>query len=413
MHFHTHLFLVLDWCMIKRAENCVNAKINHIFFRNDALVFEFAKSKGLQKGEDHVGPWHLYANPKKPYICPLLALSNFLASNLEVLKGDMSLFEGTSQYDRYIGIFKKAFTVLELELNRLGYELGDLGTHSNRKGVATMIAGGCTVSPPIAPLCICAGWVLAGVKDKYIFRESAGDQYVGRCASCLDQLSKDFAIPPPYVDLSTLKFDEIVTKNKQIWDFLEQRLIHYNDMKSQTVNLVFMCFAALCYHYEYLLDNLHKESTLRISPLFRDVPEEIRELAVVKHPWNKTSDTPVFTGIPPHVLHLAELESLRGEILALRANLKNDIEGLMNDRGFVSATFNTEQIIKAVTTKQEQAFKTLLERTNLSIEAQRENIRNNLYSFDEEVVTTEFDDAVELTETEKSIKNTEENKKNH
>ena len=65
-----HLFLVLDWCLMKRAENCTNAKINHILFRDDCLVFEFAKSKGHQKGEEHVGPWHVYANPETPWICP-------------------------------------------------------------------------------------------------------------------------------------------------------------------------------------------------------------------------------------------------------------------------------------------------------------------------------------------------------
>ena len=68
-------------------------------------------------------------------------------------------------------------------LKLLGFEPGDLGTHSSRKGVATMIAAGYTISPPIASLCIRAGWVMGGVKDKYIFRENGGDQYVSRCAS--------------------------------------------------------------------------------------------------------------------------------------------------------------------------------------------------------------------------------------
>lgn len=35
---------------MKRAENCVDAKINHIRFENDCLVFEFAKSKSLPDG---------------------------------------------------------------------------------------------------------------------------------------------------------------------------------------------------------------------------------------------------------------------------------------------------------------------------------------------------------------------------
>ena len=55
-HIFTHLFFVLDWVLMKRAENCVNCKVNHISFVDDALVFQFAKSKGHQKGEQHIGP---------------------------------------------------------------------------------------------------------------------------------------------------------------------------------------------------------------------------------------------------------------------------------------------------------------------------------------------------------------------
>ena len=49
---------------MKKAENCVSCKVNHINFEDDCLVFRFAKSKGHQDGEEHVGPWHVYANPK-------------------------------------------------------------------------------------------------------------------------------------------------------------------------------------------------------------------------------------------------------------------------------------------------------------------------------------------------------------
>ena len=47
-HIFAHLFFILDWNLMKRAENCVEAKIAHISFENDSLVFEFAKSKGIE-----------------------------------------------------------------------------------------------------------------------------------------------------------------------------------------------------------------------------------------------------------------------------------------------------------------------------------------------------------------------------
>ena len=74
-HVFVHLFLILDWNLMKRSENCVNMKVAHIRFQEDALVFEFAKSKGMKGGEDHVGPWHVNTNPLNPFICPLLALA--------------------------------------------------------------------------------------------------------------------------------------------------------------------------------------------------------------------------------------------------------------------------------------------------------------------------------------------------
>ena len=91
-------------------------------------------------------------------------------------------------------------------------ENGDVGTHSCRKGVATVVAAGCTVSPPIVSICVQAGWVMGGVKDRYLKRESAGDQYVGRCAAGLDQLSKEFAVSPPYFD-----FTDINDKLERAW----------------------------------------------------------------------------------------------------------------------------------------------------------------------------------------------------
>lgn len=201
-HIFAHLFLILDWNLMKRAENCVDCKINHIYFEEDCLVFEYAKSKGHQDGEDHVGPWHVYSNPLEPHICPVLSLARYIFTYPEVLSSGSPLFEGRRQYDRYSKIFHEVLTEHWDELHALGVREGDLGTHSCRKGVATMVAAGCTVSPPIVSICIRCGWVMGGVKDRYLKYEAAGDQYVGRCACGLDQLSKEFGISPVYFDFS-------------------------------------------------------------------------------------------------------------------------------------------------------------------------------------------------------------------
>ena len=41
---------------------------------------------------------------------------------------------------------------------------------------------------------------MGGIKDKYLKYEAAGDQYSGRCAAGMNQMSKDFAVTPAYFD---------------------------------------------------------------------------------------------------------------------------------------------------------------------------------------------------------------------
>ena len=115
-HLFAHLFMVLDWCLMKRAENCVHAKINHIRFEHDSLVFEFSKSKGHQKGESHVGPWHVYSNPLKPWLCPVLSMACYLITYPMILEGNLSWFPGDNQYGRYGSLFAKVVKGMKNEL---------------------------------------------------------------------------------------------------------------------------------------------------------------------------------------------------------------------------------------------------------------------------------------------------------
>ena len=150
------------------TENCVDAKISHITFKNNSLVFQFAKSKRHQNGEDHVGPWHVYAIPHETHLFPVLELARYLFKYLELLVNKTSLFQGKSQYHRYSRMFLLLIKENLEHLKTLGDDEGNLGTHSCRKGVTTMVAAGCTVSSPIVSICIRAGWVMGGVKDKYL-----------------------------------------------------------------------------------------------------------------------------------------------------------------------------------------------------------------------------------------------------
>ena len=308
-----HLFFLLDWNLTKRAENCEGCKIDHIYWSADSLVFEFAKSKGDQDGK-FVGPWHCYSNPESPHLCVVLALANYCLTYQEVLIRGAPLFEGMSQYDRYAKAFR-VFTSTHAErLRDLGVKPGDLGTHSSRKGVATMVAAGCTVLPPIVSLCIRVGWIMGGLKDKYLFYESAGDHYIGRCTTTINRVKKEFAVSPAYFDLSNIE-DPIKREEKreEIHDFLFSRIGDLSNVE-RTRKMIVMAFAAVCYHSKYIDENMHPRNPFRATTIWKDLQPEITSYARIAYPWDQTSDTPSFTGIPPHVTLLADIAELKREM---------------------------------------------------------------------------------------------------
>ncbi len=70
----------------------------------------------------------------------------------------------------------------------------------------------------------------------------------------------------------------------------------------------------------------------------------------MRFPWNKTADTPVFNGIPPHTVtvQLAKLESIERKVEQLEDKLIGRLDEMMTDRGFSSTQFKTQDIVDAL-----------------------------------------------------------------
>ena len=154
--YYLHIFLVLEWNLMKRDENFVGEK-NHISIRVDSLVFEFAKSKIISKGNstwDRVT--RTITHRIHTYAHFLRLLDNFYFSRIH--EKVTPLFEGTRQYEIYSKIFHDVLVENEDEFQALGIKKGDLGTHYCQKGVATIVASVCTVSPPIVSIWIWCRW---------------------------------------------------------------------------------------------------------------------------------------------------------------------------------------------------------------------------------------------------------------
>ena len=77
------------------------------------------------------------------------------------------------------------------------------------------------------------------------------------------------------------------------------------------------CVASLVFHRAFLKAHLHSRSNVRTSIfLAEEVPHAMH--VTVKHEWDKTEDSPQITGIPPDVMVLSELETLREEMKEMK-----------------------------------------------------------------------------------------------
>ena len=56
------------------------------------------------------------------------------------------------------------------------------------------------------------------------------------------------------------------------------------------------------------------------------------EKVVVRYPWDATDYTPEITGLPPDIVLLAKIESMKLEMAALKADLKSTFEKTLTEQ---------------------------------------------------------------------------------
>ena len=93
---------------------------------------------------------------------------------------------------------------------------------------------------------------------------------------------------------------------------------------------------------------MHTECSLRASLIFRDIPDKFLNIARVAYPWDTTADTPKITGVPQHVLLMAEIEDLKIKFEALQIRIKSDMKDALDERGVGGSEFHTNSILEAI-----------------------------------------------------------------
>jgi len=359
-------FLTLEWNLMARSESIVHAHFFHITWEDDCLAFRFAKSKTDQTGRNSDQVWHVYATPEKPATCPVLALATYVFANPGLTNVENSfgerigeddadgrnpsggrLFPGGDQYGRFMDCLRRIIEHHEDVFLPLGVRPGDLGSHSARKGACSFAAAGSTVCPPMVSICLRAMWSMGSVKERYLQFEKAGDQYLGRVVSGLDVNSLSFAVSPPYFELPSdnkENKDEILAVVK---DFTVGG--RHGMINGEIFQLLYFCFASLCYHFDFLMQVLPKRNKLQASPFFTSIPNFAKEAATVRFPWNKTGSTPSFTGIPPHVSILVQIEGLKSSLEETSDKIISGVKADLDGRRLGSQSyFDKEEIIAKI-----------------------------------------------------------------
>ena len=80
----------------------------------------------------------------------------------------------------------------------------------------------------------------------------------------------------------------------------------------------------------------------------RDIPDEFIKSSRVAFPWNLTVDTPRLTGVPPHVLLMADIEKLKMKFEALECIMNDIMEKALDRRGVGGSEVHTNSILHVI-----------------------------------------------------------------
>ena len=92
----------------------------------------------------------------------------------------------------------------------------------------------------------------------------------------------------------------------------------------------------MCYRHDFFDEHLHAECSLRASEFFKYIPSQFTKIVKVSYPLENdvtNACIPNCSGIPPHVMILAEVEHTRNEVKVLRDQIKDDMNIVMYERG--------------------------------------------------------------------------------
>ena len=93
--------------------------------------------------------------------------------------------------------------------------------------------------------------------------------------------------------------------------------------------------------------------------MFIESTKEIKSYATIRYPWNKTCNTPILTGVPPHVMIMVEMEELNTVLKDQPREIAADLRDELNKRHIGGDAFEAIGILEEVNKVHERTLDAL------------------------------------------------------
>ena len=329
-----HSYLILSWNLCCRTNNTEAIVMRNIEWSGDALRIYFGITKSDQEG-DRKDPRHIFANPDCPQICPVLSLAMLLADRSNVYCPTDRLFFGGSQSSTFSKALDDALSSEEGEkmLIHHGVNRKDIGTHSVRKGVGTLLGTGILDGPSASAICNRMNWAQGNVQSRYLKYGARGDAFAGRCVAGLDPDSFRFSILPPH-------FLTPISPNISKCAFPCTKELDYLEQVRQ------FCLASLVQHKDFIREKLKSTHRLLQSFVFRSDISDIQgqlssDLFNCENHFRPS-------GVPRTVRTLYNDQQLAQKMEQLPERLSTMMEEIIERNGIRSGNITYDTMMKGV-----------------------------------------------------------------
>jgi hypothetical protein len=163
-------YLTMSWNLIARSNMTGNIYLSNMCWVGDCLVVYYGIHKTDQEGVSSNYGRSVYANPKEPEMCPILALAvlTFCRGNRHAIDS-IDLYEGENPEDRWSSLLQDILnTMSESDKMLLGSVVDYIGTHSIRKGAVSYCLSMQFLN--VVVVYLRAAWSLGNVQNRYIFQ---------------------------------------------------------------------------------------------------------------------------------------------------------------------------------------------------------------------------------------------------